>query len=478
MKNQLAKESYAEQWEDIVRSGAASSVKRHSESSTSAPSGEGSEGQPSATGSAPTSRLPAGFGTRDKVPAKGTAPMGPQDYDDGSQWTERNGTLQRWESDKDSAKAESSDGARDGGYIGGDGANVGGADRQQVTDGATDLASSSQKLSGQDQEDSTLAASRKQPQGSGQLPDQARASAARGNNGAGPISNSGARQSASTSASSNGSKPDGGKDRLASNDSDWWREVTAASKKNDCSSAVSALTPKPGHHNGANGSTAGVQNGAKQDMKSMQQDGAGSPSSSSSSSSITSRKRADAESLSPSPSERVSFSKDTSSSSSMHGLRGQSQNTSRASSSKNAPLSSEDKADIAHRTQEVKELASKIENQVFVHLQVWACKDVYCHERILCTGIHSLFWRVTMSLITGHVVATGAGPLHFTSIYHGVLVVLHSLLLCSHLSFSHVTTFLFERAFTGFVLSQEPGPASKSNKKQPQPPPSDIEYWI
>lgn len=392
MKNQLAKESYAEQWEGIVRSGAASSVKRHSESNTSAPAGEGSKGQPPATGSAPTSRLPAEFGTRSKVPAEGTAPMGPQDYDDGSQWTERNGTLQRRESDKDGAKADSSNGARDGGYIGGDGANAGGADRQQATDGAKDLASSSQNLSRQDQEDSTLAASRNQPQGSGQLPDQARAPAARGDNGAGPISNSGAGQSAWTSASTNGSRPDGGTDRSASNDSDWWREVTAASKKNDCSSAASALTPKPNHQNGANGSTAGVQNGAKQDMKSVQQDGAGSPSSSSSSSSSARKKGAEPELLSPSSSEKVSFGKDTSSSTSTHGLRGQSQSTSRASSSKNAPLSSEDKADIAHRTQEVKELASKIENQVFVHLQVWACKEIYCHQRIPCTGIHSLCW--------------------------------------------------------------------------------------
>ena len=360
MKNQLAKESYAEQWEDIVRSGAASSVKRQPSTSTSTPAGE-STGQSPATGSAP--RLPAEFGTRDKVPAKGMAPMGPQDYHDGSQWTERHGTMQRREYDTDSAKAGSSNGARDQGYIGGDGANLGGAVRQQATDGAKDLASSSRNSSREDQEDSSLAASREQPPGSGQLPNQARAPAS-GNNGAGPNSKSAAGQAAQNSASSNGSKPDGEKDKSVSNDSDWWREVTAASKKNDCTSAASALTPKPNQQNGASGSTAGVWLGAKQDIKSAQRDGVGSPSSSSSSSSDVSRKRTDPEPLSPSSSERVSFGKETSSSSSMHGLESQSQSTRRASSSKNASLSPEDKADIERRTQEVKELASKIENQV------------------------------------------------------------------------------------------------------------------
>ena len=380
MKNQLAKESYAEQWEDIVRSGAASSVKRQSSTSTSAPAAEG-KGQSPATSSAPAPRLPTEFGTKDKVPAKGTAPMGPQDYQDGSQWTERDGTMQRRESGTDGAKADSSNGARDRGYVGGDGANPSDAIRQQATDNATDLASSSRNSSGEVQEDSTLAASEKQHQGSGKLSDQPRES---GDNGAGPVSSSRAGQSGMTSASSNGSKPDG-KAKSASNDSDWWREVTAASKKNDCSSAASALTPKPNQQNGANGSTAGMWNGAKQDLKSVQRDGAGSPSSSSSSSSSVSRKRTDPETPSPSFSERVSFGKDTSSSSSMHGSEGQSQSTSRASSSKNAHLSPEDKADIARRTQEVKELASKIENQVTTLPQASCCNAVSCQCYIPCT---------------------------------------------------------------------------------------------
>lgn len=75
-----------------------------------------------------------------------------------------------------------------------------------------------------------------------------------------------------------------------------------------------------------------------------------------------------------------------------------------------------------------------------------------------------------------------AGLSHFTCISHDRLVILHNLLLCSHLSFSHVMPFFFfpsKRAVTVFLLSQEPGLGpSKSNKKQPQPPPPDIEYWI
>ena len=395
MKNQLAKESYADQWEDIVRSGAASSVKRHSETSI-----EGSKGQAPSKGLAPDTRLPAEFGTKDQIPAKGTAPMGPQDYHDGSQWTERDGTLQRRDSDKDGHQADSSDKARDRGYIGGDGAILDGAVSQQAINDATELASFNQTLSGPDQEDSTFAASRKQHQGSEQLPDQAQAPASGERNGAGPESRSGAEQAATTSASSHGSKPDEGKAELASNDSDWWREVTAASKKNDCSSAASALTPKPSQQNGANGSTAVVWNGAKQDMKSLQQDGASSPSSSSSTSSHTSRKRTDPEQLSSSPSERVSFGKDTSSLSSMHGLEGQSQRTSRESGSKDAPLSPEDKADIARRTQEVKELASKIEHQVFIFLQALACNEINCQRCIPCTGIHSTGRLVSKSLLS------------------------------------------------------------------------------
>lgn len=369
MKNQLAKESYAEQWEDIVRAGAASSVKRNSRPSTSTPAEEDSKGQLPAAGSASASRLPAEFGTNSKVPAKGTAPMGPQDYADGSQWTEREGTLQRRESDKNGAKA---DGAGDRGYIGGDGAKLDGAVRQQATDGAKDLASFSYDASGRDEEDN----SRKQSQGSTQLPDQASAAGAGGNNRAGPVSSSGAGPSAATSASSNGSKPDGGKGKSASNDSDWWREVTVASRKNDCSSTASSLSPKQHRQNGANGSTAGSWNVTQQDTKSVQQNGSASPSSSSPTSSSISKSSADSDSLSSSPSETISYGKDASS---MHGLEGQSQ---RASSSNTAPLSPEDKADIDCRTQEVKELASQIENQVCP--QWWACSSVTCHACMPC----------------------------------------------------------------------------------------------
>ena len=371
MKNQLAKESYAEQWEDIVRAGAASSVKRNSRANTNTPAQEDSQGQFPATGSASVSRLPAEFGTNSKVPAKGTAPMGPQDYADGSQWTEREGTMQRRESDENSAKA---DGARDRGYIGGDGAELDGAVRQQATDGAKDLASFSGHSSGRDQEGSADQASRKQPQGSTQLPDQASASGAGGSNGAGPVSSSGAGPSAASSASSNGSKPHGGKGKSASNDSDWWREVTAASRKNDCSSTASSLSPKQQHRqNGANGSTAETWNNTKQDEMSVQQNGSASPSSSSPTSSSASKNSAGLGSRSSSPSETVSYGKDTSS---MHGLEGQSQRAS--SSNSNASLSPEDKADIERRTQEVKELASQIESQVCSSYMSVQSKSMSC----------------------------------------------------------------------------------------------------
>ncbi|KAL3145212.1 hypothetical protein ABBQ32_000961 [Trebouxia sp. C0010 RCD-2024] len=326
MKNQLVKESYAEQWEDIVRSGAASSVRRRSETSIISPAGDASKGKAPANGSAPTSKLPAEFGAKDKVPARGTAPMGPQDYADGSQWTERDGTIQRRETAEDGANSE--DGARDRGYIGGDGAKLGGAVRHQATDGAKDLASSIHTSEDQDRQDSSSKASPEQSQGSQQLPDQARAQPS-GGHGAGLGSNREAGQAVAASASSsNGAKPDGGKDVSASNDSDWWRELTAASKKNDCTSAGSAASSNQNQQNGAR-----PQQGANQGTKAGQKD-------------------------------RASSGWDTSSSSPRQGLGGQTGSTSRASGSKSASLSLEEKADIERRTQDVKELASKIENQV------------------------------------------------------------------------------------------------------------------
>lgn len=358
MKNQLVKESYAEQWEDIVRSGAASSVRRRSETSIISPAGDASKGKAPANGSAPTSKLPAEFGAKDKVPARGTAPMGPQDYADGSQWTERDGTIQRRETAEDGANSE--DGARDRGYIGGDGAKLGGAVRHQATDGAKDLASSIHTSEDQDRQDSSSKASPEQSQGSQQLPDQARAQPS-GGHGAGLGSNREAGQAVAASASSsNGAKPDGGKDVSASNDSDWWRELTAASKKNDCTSAGSAASSNQNQQNGAR-----PQQGANQGTKAGQKGGAAPPASSTTTASSTSRDGAGPiPPPSSSSSDRASSGWDTSSSSPRQGLGGQTGSTSRASGSKSASLSLEEKADIERRTQDVKELASKIENQV------------------------------------------------------------------------------------------------------------------
>lgn len=353
MKNQLVKESYAEQWEDIVRSGAASSVRRHSETSIISPADEASTGTAPANGSAPIPKLPAEFGAKDKVPAKGTAPMGPQDYADGSQWTERDGTMQRRESAEDGAKSE--DGASDRGYIGGDGAKLGETVRQKATDNAKDLASSKHESLGLGQLDGTSETLPKQPQG--------------GNDEAGPASNREAGQAAAASASSNGAKPDGGSNKSASNDSDWWRELTAASKRNDCSSVSSALSSNQNQQNGAkhhsSSNADGVWKGAKSETKSGQQNGAFPPPSSSTAASSTSRNGAGSlPPPSPSPSDRRSSGWDTSSSSPRQGLGGQIHDTSRPSGRKSASVGPEEQADIEKRTQDVKDLASKIENQV------------------------------------------------------------------------------------------------------------------
>ena len=386
MKNQLVKESYAEKWEDIVRSGAASSVNRVSENNTQSPSKEGAKPKdPTAADSA--SRLPAEFGTKDKVPAKGTAPMGPQDYADGSQWTARDGTMQRWESGKNGgSNGVVKNGARDSGYIGGDGAKLNGATSQQDSSSATNKASTGTSATASDrlnQQDGD-SGGRAQPQGVGQVPDQAGS----------PKSNTRARESSSTSASSNGArsdgaksdgakvdgaKSDGAKSISASSDSDWWREVTAASKRNDCSSTTSALSSKPSQQNGtgqhASDGAGNKQNGA-QPNKHSEQDGANYPSSSSSPSSISSQASPASSassdgtgSSSSSSSERASSDRNASSSSSssslpMHGLSRQNQSTSTASSSRSAPLSPEEESDRERRTQEVQEVASKIENQM------------------------------------------------------------------------------------------------------------------
>ena len=101
MKNQLVKESYADKWEDIVRSGNMDKAAHLF--------GESSQ-----------TRLPAEFGTKDKVPARGTAPMGLSDYKDGSQWADRNDVLGHQGTHDLTSHPEEPEYPK--GYLGGDGA--------------------------------------------------------------------------------------------------------------------------------------------------------------------------------------------------------------------------------------------------------------------------------------------------------------------------------------------------------------------
>ncbi|KAI4202517.1 MAG: hypothetical protein LQ350_002460 [Teloschistes chrysophthalmus] len=102
MKNQLVKESYTDKWEDIVRSGNAQHAASPDASSQT--------------------KLPAEFGTKDKVPAPGTAPMGLSDYKDSRQWADRKQQLEQQGSGDPSKGSEKSTSPK--GYLGGDGAQV------------------------------------------------------------------------------------------------------------------------------------------------------------------------------------------------------------------------------------------------------------------------------------------------------------------------------------------------------------------
>ncbi|DBA90771.1 hypothetical protein WJX77_003879 [Trebouxia sp. C0004] len=345
MKNQLVKESYAEKWEDIVRSGNTQSPPQGSESKT---------------------RLPAEFGTKDKVPADGTAPMGLSDYADGSQWTQRGGKLERQESGQapDSISQSNSNSsldstgktasAKDGGFVGGDGASLNGAARSnnssasnQTPNGVTSAEST--HVSRQQQTD-VQGHLQNQPQGSGQLPSQAPTQSSSEHNGAAPPAAAGRLSSGSNGASSSGSNSG-----VAPSDSDWWRELTEASKRSDCKDTASALNPKQDQHKASSrqvdGSPAKTQ--AEQDIfggKGYDPD----------SQSNSSRQNGASSSSSSKPASRSSPS--FSDSSSSKGLSMQTPQAS-AKSSTAVPRSQQEAAEMKKKAQEVKELADKIEGQ-------------------------------------------------------------------------------------------------------------------
>lgn len=102
MKNQLVKESYTDKWEDIVRSGNAQ--------------------HPASPEASSQTKLPAEFGTKDKVPAPGTAPMGLSDYKDSRQWADRKQQLEQQGSGDPSKGSDKP--ASPKGYLGGDGAQI------------------------------------------------------------------------------------------------------------------------------------------------------------------------------------------------------------------------------------------------------------------------------------------------------------------------------------------------------------------
>ena len=346
MKNQLVKESYAERWEDVVRSGNTHSPPQGTESGT---------------------RLPAEFGTKDKVPAKGTAPMGLSDYADGSQWTQRDGELGRRESGQAPDPNSNSDSnlnssldssgktasAQDGGFVGGDGASLNGAarptnssaDSQAPSNGVTSAESahvSSQQQTGVQEH------LQNKPQGSGHLPSQVRSSSK--HNGAAPPADAGRLSSGSNGASSSGSASG-----VAPSDSDWWREITEASKRSDCKDTASALNPKQDQPKASSrqvdGSPAKTQ--AEQDIF-------GGKAHDSDSQSNSSRQNGASSSSSSKPASRSSSS--SSDSSSPKGLSMQTPRAS-ANSSTAAPQSPEEAAEMKKKTQEVRELADKIEGQ-------------------------------------------------------------------------------------------------------------------
>ena len=159
MKNQLVKESYTEKWEDIVRSGSINSHPQTDKPST-------------------TTRVPAEFGTKDKVPAKGTAPMGLSDYADPAQWTTRGGKVRRREphvqSEPESqGSSGKTDSAKDGGYIGGDGASADGFIKQGFQNAADQSSSASTSQPSHQHQENGLKQAPNTAQTSGQQSDRA-----------------------------------------------------------------------------------------------------------------------------------------------------------------------------------------------------------------------------------------------------------------------------------------------------------------
>ncbi len=352
MKNQLVKESYAEKWENIVRSGNTPSPPQGTESET---------------------RLPAEFGTKDKVPAEGTAPMGLSDYADGSQWTQRDGELgwresgQSSDSNSNSNLKSSSDSsgktasAQDGGFVGGDGASLNGAARpnnssagsQAPSNGVTSAEGT--HLSSQQQTD-VQGHLQNRPQGSGQLPSQAPGQSSSKQNGAAPPDHAGRLSSGSNGASSSGSDSD-----VAPSDSDWWREITEASKRSDCKDTASALKPK---QNQPKPSSRHVDDSPAKAQ--AEQDIFGGKAHDPDSQSNSSRQNGASLSSSSKPASRSSSSSPRSASSSdSSSSRGMSMQTPQASanSSTAAPQSPREAAEMKKKTQEVRELADKIEGQ-------------------------------------------------------------------------------------------------------------------
>ena len=363
MKNQLVKESYAEKGEDIVRSGHTNSASQASESKL---------------------RLPAEFGAKDKVPAKGTAPMGPSDYADGSQWTARDGTMQRQEdgqasnSNSSSKNSDSSsashDGAVDGGYMGGDGASANGAMRQSSAD-ASDQSHSSNGVSRSDgislseqqrSEIQELLAS--QPQKSGHLPDQPKACGSSKDNGAAPPGSLESGPARIASSGNDGASSSGGKDSTAPSDSDWWREVTEASKKADCKDVEKAMTPKKQVPKAS--STPVEESQAKSQAE---QDIFGSPQSANGSNtaakkSAASQNGAAARNLPKDSASQRGISgaapSDEHASSSSPGFASMQTPAASDKSSRATPHSPEEEADMKKKKSEAEEVASKLEGQL------------------------------------------------------------------------------------------------------------------
>ena len=365
MKNQLVKESYAEKREDIVRSGHTNSASQASESKL---------------------RLPAEFGAKDKVPAKGTAPMGPSDYADGSQWTARDGTMQRHEdgqasnsnSNSSSKNSDSSSashgGAVDRGYVGGDGASANGAVRQSPADASNQSHSSngvsrSDGVSLSEQQKSEiqeLLAS--QPQKSGHLPDQAKARESSRDNGAAPPGSLESRPARIASSGNDGASSSGGKDSTAPSDSDWWREVTEASKKADCKDVEKAMTPK---NQVPKASSMPVEESqaksqAEQDIFGSSQNGNGS--NTAAKKSAASQNGAAARNLPRDSASQRGISggapSDELASSSSPGFASMQTPAASDKSSRATPHSPEEEADMKKKKSEAEEVASKLEGQL------------------------------------------------------------------------------------------------------------------